>query len=232
MGLTDWLPLVKQKIRDTAGKLTDPEMVRAIGEAVNVYSKIRPREAVSLITGDGSKYMFDLPQDYEDGFSTMTGIEYPIGKVDPEYLDEMDWEVRRQPNNGSVAGIVKLHIFAPKIAATKNAYIYYRARHVVMGGDDTIPLVDREAVCGLAAAFSARELAAYYSQSSESTIAADAVSYRTKGQEYVALAKELEAAYVRHMAGSPYAANVNRDLDSYLGGVSGYDRFYHSGRSR
>jgi hypothetical protein len=232
VALNEWLPIVAKKLRDTTGKLVlDVDLARSVTEAVNSYSKLRPRDAVASITGTGTAYLFDLPEDYEDGFSSVRFIEYPTGKQVPEFLDEGEFAVRRQLNGTSVKGSVKLHIFSPMIASAKSAYVTYRARHVVRGGDDTVPLIDREAVCGLAAAFAARELAAYYSQTSESTIAADAVSYRTKGQEYIALAKELEDAYVRHMAGSPLAASVSRDVED-LTLAGGMDRFYHGGRFR
>ena len=231
VALPDWLLLVRQKLQDTrleAQRITDADLVRAISEAVNVYSKARPRERIAALIGDGSSYQFSLPSDFHEGFSAVTQVEHPTAEQIPSYLDDAAYTVRRLPT-----GALVLQFYGLTLPTAEEAWISYRARHIVFGGDDTVPLIDREAVAGLATAFLFRELSAYYAQTTDSTINADAVSYRTKSQEYLTLATALEDAYRRHVGidgHNTVAASVSADLDVFL--IGGYDRFYHSARWR
>lgn len=230
MALADWITLVDDKLGDTAGIVEPDEVIRAIEEAVAAYSISRQREKLAAITGDGTAYVFALPADYEPGFSAVTKVEYPTGKREPEYLDEADWTVRRQ-----LDGSMKLHFYHLVLPAAVDAHITYRMRHTVDLTEDSVPIADRASVAGLAAAVCCRHLAAYYTQTTDPTISADAVSYRTKGTEYLALAVALEKAYRVHVGiegGSSVAANVNYDLDVPLLSTTGMSRFYHAGTGR
>ena len=85
------------------------------------------------------------------------------------------------------------------------------------------------AVVKLAAAGCATQLAALYAQTSDPTLGADTVNYRTKSQDYLALAKVLEGAY-REAVGATdgvAAASVSADLDVDLSNNGGVP-FYHS----
>lgn len=225
MALADWLAIVRQKIRDTAGKLAVEELARAIDEAVSRYSGDFPRQRAAIITGNGTAVLFALPADAEAGPSAVAAVEYPVDEPEPAFLDEDDYAVRVQTDD-----TWKLQLLGLVLPNAATARVYYRAPHSVTVSVDTVPVSDRGAVCNLAAALSARELAAYYSQTSESTIAADAVNYRTKNQEYLALATALEQAYEDFMTGASVAASVSRDLDVSLLSTAGVPRFYHGRR--
>ncbi len=230
--LADFRALVGQKLRDTAGIVTETERETAIQEAVRLYSRVRPQHKVQTITGNGTAFDFALASDFEEGFSRIESIEYPVDKQIAEYLDaNEDYRLRRDVTTG----VLKLRLLSMVLANAAKAYVSYTLRHTISGTTDTVPVADRDAVAGLGAALCARQLSAYYAQSSDSTIGADSVGYRTKSQEYEAVAKALEATYRRHLGITDEdmvaAASAIGDLDVDLAEGAG-DRFFHGRRWR
>lgn len=237
MALQDVRDLVASKIQDTAQKLTPSQIDDAISEAVTIYSAISPRHAMMLLTGDGVTVTYDLPTDWEDGFSWIERIEYPIGRQRPEYLDGNDDYTTdyRDPTTGEL----KLRFLSMTLSVNTQAAVDYALRHklteTVSGeaGIETSPESDRPAIASLAGSICCQNLAAYYTNVSDSTIGADAVNYGVKGQEYATRAKELRAAFDQLMGltGGLPAASAVQDLDVDLQNSWG-DRFWHPGRYR
>jgi hypothetical protein len=221
--ISDWQTLVEAKVQDTAGILSAMDYINAIAEAVGLYSDDYPRERVTTITGNGVAMDFALPADATD----VVSVEYPVAQQEPEYLDEDDWLVMTQPDDTQM-----LHLTALVLPNAAPARVLYSAPHSVTATVDTVPLADRGAASNLAAAVCCRQLAAYYSQTSDSTIAADAVNYRTKNQEYLALARAYEEAYQRAVTGGGRAASVSKDVEdvAMFAQGSGVPRFYHGRR--
>jgi hypothetical protein len=95
-------------------------------------------------------------------------------------------------------------------------------------------------VCDYAAALCCQALAAKYAQTSDSSISADAVNYRTKSQEYLSLAKELRKRYDEQVGiqGSDSGSSANASGvaaalsigDMELRQGSGVDRLTHRRR--
>jgi hypothetical protein len=228
--LADYRAIVDDKLRDTADKVTAAQRHAAIAEAVKDYSRWRPRVALSTITGDGSAYTFALPVGFEDGWSTIRAVEYPVTEQAPVYLEAGAYMLYRQ-----VAGTLVLRLSELVLTAGEQAYLSYTARHTVNTTTDTIAEGDREIVAGKAAAICLRELAAYYAQTSEPTLGADAVNYRSKSQEYLALAAALETAYELALGiakeSETQAASAIGDLDVEFQEIGG-PRFFHGNRWR
>jgi hypothetical protein len=226
MPLPEYLALVREKLRDTAVKITDLEQRSALLEAVTRYSNDRPRTMIDTLTGDGSAYAFTLDAAFESGFSFVSTVEHPTGEQQPSYVDRTTYAVRQQPD-----GTYKLHFFTLVIQAGETAYATYMARHQLTETVDTIPVYDREAVANLATAFCLLELAAYYAQTGDPTMAADAVMYRSKSAEYIALAKEYRERYnmalgipLENGEVSPASASIDVDVDLQN---DGGDRLFH-----
>jgi hypothetical protein len=91
----------------------------------------------------------------------------------------------------------------------------------------TVPDPDFDAVCYLSAALAFELLAALKIQSSDPTIGADAVEYRTKSDQYRSMAKEMRGLYNQHLGkGAEVAAASgvqNLDVDLSVG----LDRLTH-----
>jgi hypothetical protein len=130
---------------------------------------------------------------------------------------------------------VKLRILSTTPPAAQLVRVAWTARHA----DDcsTVPLQDFEAVTDFAASLCAEALAATYAQTRDNTVGADTVNYRTKGQEYLTLAKALRQRYynalgVEDGGGAKGGGTEQKpaiaigDMDNIMQG--GVDRLIHS----
>lgn len=183
------IDLIRAKVKDDSGKLTDPDdLLSAATEALNRYSKARPLEVVVDIPGSGS-HDCDLPIDWVEGFSAILQVEYPVDRVPAVIIDRRDYSIYATP-----AG-KKLRI----LIATPDADENIRQTYTIMHSEDSVPVVDLEAVANLAASICLRQLAAAFGQTGDSTIGADVVNYRSKADEFRRLADSFEGLYKSHL---------------------------------
>ncbi len=224
-------------LRDGAAKLPSGDRDALLQQAIlQRYSKDRPRELVSDQAGSGTA-LLALPQIgagpalevFEDGFSSILRIEFPIGLIPPSYILEEDFQQYRSP-----AGL-QIMLLGTTPSVSDTVRIGWTARHKSDGS--TIPDVDFEAVCDWAAALCYEALAGIYAQTGDATIMADSVNYRTKSQEYMALAKVAAKRYFNHMGISAddkspevEAAIATGSIHEVLG--VGLDRLTHRKASR
>lgn len=242
MNLTDFETYVASRIQDPANKLAVADRDDAIAQAVRQrYSKDRARELVSDVAGNGTALLAlptgtsTPPEQWEEGFSEVRSIEFPIGDIPPTLLENYQWQMYRTPTG------LKIMLADLRPAATDSLRVTWTVRHVpgntVVGQGaiaTTVPDADFEAVSDLAASMCCEKLAAIYARTNDSTIQADAVSYRTKSQEYLTLAKALRRRYFDHVgieegdnggSGPTAAAIAIGDMDLRQG--SGVDRLTH-----
>lgn len=181
--------LVKSKVKDGSGKLTDPDdYLSAVTEALNRYSKARPLEVVVDIPGDGG-HDYGLPSDWLTGFSSITTLEYPVDQVPEQIVDRRDWKIYSSPTGS------KLRILTAKPSATEMLRITYTVYHT----EDSVPAVDLDAVGNMAASVCCSILAAAFGQSGEPTIQADSVNHGSKTDGFRRLADFLEGRYKAHL---------------------------------
>jgi len=196
VGIASFVSLVKLKVQaptigPVSDKLTDPDDYESlIGEAVKEYSRRKPQKKVAKLTGDGNSF-FSLPSDWEVEFSRIREIEYPLDSnnlscvppymIDPKYYEVADidtgWICRFRDTD--YPGL------------NEQFYFRYTIRHSVDDSSSTIPVVDKEGLCNLAASLCCMALASAYGHTAESSIDADVVAYRTRGDEFSSRAKEL-----------------------------------------
>src|SRR5579884_217934 len=207
---TDFQNGVATRIQDAAAILAQADRDALITQAVQQrYSKDRPRVLVTDVAGNGSN-LLALPTDseqagtpvgvFEDGFSQVRAIEFPIGELPPTYIEDPDWMMYRAP-----AGL-KILLLLMIAQQSDTLRLTWTCRHSAGGPSSanpvistTVPDADFEAVCDLAAALCFEALAAFYAQTRDPSIGADAVNYRTKSQEYLSLAKPLRKRYDDHV---------------------------------
>ncbi len=185
--------LFDDRVRDTGAKLGSTERARAIAQALTRYAQVRPVIAVQDYPGDGSTFDLALPTGYVEGLSTILSIEYPLGERVPALLETSAWSLYRTTT------ALKLRLLSTTPATGKTARVTFTKPHVVDVAGSTVPVTDEAAVGDLAAAVGLRELAALYANTQDPTIAADVVNYRSKSEEYLRLAKELEGRYRAHL---------------------------------
>jgi hypothetical protein len=188
MALADYETLAADLTRDDAAKISLAEKDRAIAAAVYRYSEDKPVTKVQDVTPDSAQVL-PLPAAWEDGFSTILGIEYPKGNVPPTLVAQDRYAIY---DDGTAKKIQLLDAVA---VAAANTRVSYTIKHVVSALADTIPVNHREPVCCLAAASLCDQLAAFYSGGTDSSIQADSVEQRSKSQEYSARARVLRKRY-------------------------------------
>src|SRR5258708_100460 len=88
-------------LRDAAGKLPSGDRDALLQQAIlQRYSKDRPRELASDQPGNGTQLLAmptTAPDVFEDGFSIIRSVEFPIGSFPPNYVLEEDWQIYRAP---------------------------------------------------------------------------------------------------------------------------------------
>ena len=178
-------------VRDAGGKISSNDYARIIQAALTRYSNDRPDALVVDVRGNGS-HDYALPSGCNEGFSEVLSIEFPIGQVPPVFLnDAIDdaWTIYQSPTGK----LLRLLYVEPTAAEQ------FRVAISIPRTDETILDMDVDAFCNLAASFCLEELATFYTNTSDPTIMADSVNYRSKGQEFATRAKRLLQLYKEHL---------------------------------
>jgi hypothetical protein len=193
--------------------LGEAEKIFAISAALKKYSGHRPQIVPEDEVGNGSfDYLLTLLAEWTEGFSTIKSVEYPVDdtKETAEILPDVAWQIYHKP-----AGKC-LRLLEDTPEATESIRITYTALHTCTDAACTVPAYDEEALQILAASIFCEQLAAYYSQTSDSTIMADSVDHKSKASEYSSRARAYRKMYFDHLGikeGETPAASVTRDQD-------------------
>ena len=133
--------------------------------AVIRYSTDRPRSAVEAASSSGDLFL-DLPSGWETDFSRLTAVQIPdagmgkTGTIGAALEGLAGWRIRLERTR----------------AAGDVMHVHFTIAHQLGESEDTIPLRDREAVSGWAAALLLEQLASLYSGHRQPTIQADLVT--------------------------------------------------------
>lgn len=204
---------------------------KSVEHAIQRHSKWSPRDVVEDFPGDdGFAYALSGLTYWNDNFSNILSVEYPVDDTDetPEILDPSEWKVYERP-----AGKY-LYFVSKKPKSTEEIRIKYTAYHTVSAGvDSTIEVHHEEAFQSLCACLYCRNLSAAYSLDQDSTIEADAVQHATRAQQYRDMAIDFCNDYKLFMGineNTPAGAVGIKDLD--LQYPPGYGRLTHPGKWR
>lgn len=185
--------LVMAKVKDDSGRLTyDDDFVPAITAALDLYSKHCPKPAVEDLDGADS-HDLELPEDWVADFSRIEQVEYPVDLVPSRLIAPDDWQLYRSPDG------LLLRLLLEEPATGESVRVTFtqpRAENEVVPGD-------LDAVASLAASICCETLANLFTQTSDPTIAADVVNYRSKSGEFTKRAKRLSELYHRHLGIDP-----------------------------
>lgn len=187
MPLIDFQSIVQDLVRDDASRITIAQRDTAIANAIARYSKDRPRTKVEDVVATGAS-LLSLPVAWDDEFSVVNAIEYPVGQVPPSYLANNNWQIYQSPTGKAI-------LTSSALSNGATYRVAFSIQHVLDDGNDTVPRGDREPVCCLAAASLLDQLAAETAGSSDSTIKADAIDYQSASSQYAARAKALRKRY-------------------------------------
>lgn len=102
--------------------IQDQEMRECILDAVLKHSKKFPHEMRYDVIGNG-EYRYALPSDWDDDFSTIVDIEYPISNRPPSYIDRNLYNVEKVDT--TARGVNSALISATSITLTTAANAQY-----------------------------------------------------------------------------------------------------------
>jgi len=195
MNLNDYRVKLNAVLQDDAQLLSSSEKDLFINEAVRTYSADRPRKQVHEITGDGAAYDFQLPNDWETGFSQVLEVEYPAGEQEPVYLDDNDWTVYQ-----SISG--EVFRFLSEVPGNgEKALLTYTVSHTLTASTSTIPDSDMDAVVNLAGALCCFALSRKLNQTMDATLEADSVNLWRQASHYERKGNRLLELYTAHLEG-------------------------------
>lgn len=224
MPLADFQTQVANLVRDTDKVLVSADIVEAINAALARYSADQPRRVVVDVVSSGGQRI-DLPAGFTDD-STLVGIEYPLDQIPAAQLSMIDVSIYAAPTVRQL----ELPMWT-KVGEVLR--VTYTAAHLLDDTDDTVPMRHRLAVASFAASVLCGQLASYYANEGEPSIAADSVDHQSKSQRWRLRQKDLSSEYVRIVGSAPpdrlVAASATVALSSRdaLGG----HRLFHPARN-
>lgn len=228
----NFITRISSILKHETSHLEPADIEQALERAVAEYSKYRPLVKYYDIDGDGSADAWDVPTDWEDGFSSILEVEYPQGE-DPRETDlteQFPWEIYYDQD------ALEWKFSMPEdIPATgETVRLKYTIRHTLDNDTNTIPDFDYFTVCDIAAEECCRILASVYVMAGDSTISADSVNYGSKSGDYRSLMKEYRKKWQDALGVTeegPAAAGVISDWD-ISSGIDQADLLFHGRRSR
>ncbi|MBA7652873.1 hypothetical protein ES703_60712 [subsurface metagenome] len=173
--------------------------------ALKRYSHHKPQSLAHEFQGDGG-YDYSLPDDWIQGFSRITQVEYPYDQQRPNIIPHEEWTLFLKLMNSTQTFVLRFLAISP--VAGEYVRITYTIPHVVDDSSSTVFDNDFDAVCCLAASYCCGALSRKYSQTSDPTIAADVVNYAAKASSYASRAKELFQAYLDQLGLTEVPASV------------------------
>jgi hypothetical protein len=159
------------------------DAVQHLSKALNVYSRYRPLEKIEKKAVAVSADSFDLPSDFETGFSQIKSIECPIGGNPLIILEKEDYRISLDDSNA-----YKLRF---NYSINSDYKILYTLLHTFTNNIISANNADFYCICQIAAGYYLVALAARYGQSVSAALGADTVNYDTKPDQYRRLAKVL-----------------------------------------
>ena len=188
--------MVVSHLQDDAGILATGDLNEAVNSAIlNVYSQLNPYERLYTYTGDGSaqRIYLSVLTYWNDGFSTVNSIEYPLASNPPTYLNRStDWWYGHDAT-GKYVGINVV------IASAVEAYLIYNGVHDADG--TSLSDIGKRQVSFLAAGFALEKIAAYYLQHKNSLMGDASVEYDSRSDQAARRAKEYMALFYSFFGG-------------------------------
>ena len=218
---------------DNEVKVEEDVISQSVDKAADWHSNYRPRITLWDLTGDGTNE-YDLPDNWEQGFSTIRHIEYPTGEESPVLLDRDEaliWYTGVDPNGLPVQ---RLRFRHTHIASGEQALVQYTTRHQITADLVTVPDHEFEAVCHLGTFHAAMEIAGRlikdFSDNDNNTF--NVVNYRHTSDLFKNYAQEMFTMYCRRIGISTEMGVVEpylRIFDLDPGPAYGQDYLTHGG---
>lgn len=176
-------------VRDDANKLVNPDNYdNAISTALQVYSEHAKKFKVVDVAGDGTND-YALPSGWNEGFSVIDKIEYPLGSVPATLIDRRDYTFYQDESSE----YIRLLIDKPSSSEE------FRVTFTVLRLVTEVLAQDVYAFANLAASHCCNMLASLYVNSVDPTVSEATINYRDKSTLYADQAGKFMKVYNNHM---------------------------------
>lgn len=128
--LLDFQNYVDYLVSDKKPQLDTTKRDEFIQQAVSQYSNRRPQVITETITGDGNAYL-SLPSGFDENFSTILGIEYPLDQQPPQFLKMTDYMLQAVPISVEVKGVRIAWPSSNYPPVDVEAYFSYTLKHAL-----------------------------------------------------------------------------------------------------
>ncbi len=193
---SEYVTGIEERVQDADSRLTSTIKTECLAQALAEYNKLRPRELVEAVTGDGSAFL-GLPASYEDGFSSILKIEKLDSNLRPVEEPYQGWDVLNNPapDDDTIC-------FLQADTETAETYrITFTIAHTISVGSSTVPSGDDPAMMDLAASIAALRLAAAHFDNVDAAVGAVTIDHKTRADYYKGLAKDLRSSFETGLLG-------------------------------
>lgn len=156
-----------------------------IRSAVRQYSRRRPYLILQAYTSVSDNW-YDLPDSWEDGFSRIQEIEYPIENTPPNRIDEIDYFISLMSDGKKIR-------FIRNNPTTGNTFwVKYQIRHAFDSAEASdIPEDDRTVLSYLCISLFCDALATHFASKADPSLPeAQLLEYTSRVDEYSKKARE------------------------------------------
>lgn len=160
-----------------------------IGAAVKQYSKKRPYLALQVYTGTSSNF-YDIPDSWEDGFSSFQEIEYPIENTPKSFIPRKDYCIDLMGSG------LKLRFNANNPTSNIFWVKFFRRHTFDSAGGSNIPVSDETALSYLCVSLTCEAFATHFASKADPSLPeAEVISYTARVTEYRDQAEEWMKKY-------------------------------------
>lgn len=225
---------VRARVQDDAGFSTPFEVDEHIDTALQQVDKDSPfLTLVDIVADDTQDYA--LPSTFLRGFNDIRDVEVPAGENPPLFRSRDDeWFIYEDPTKPAGQQMrLRFRTLTPRTLSSDIIRVTIVGPHAVT---DTTSTLDPNQFLGavyFASAEVFRALAARFGQSTDPSIAADAVDYAGKTQSFLFLAERADRRYKEIIGlgpGTTKPAQVLGEID--LIHSTGEDMLFHPRRLR
>lgn len=162
------------------------DAVEFLDEALTLYSKYNPRIRTKVVNIPVPGNEFDLPVDWQYGFSMINSIEYPVGYLPQYFLNPDDFCIVTSDGTNYILKFDRTIYSSYKIE-----YVIQHSINSENAPSCTIPECDFFCVCNIAAAFYLLALANRFCENVNPTIGVSSVNFDDKSKKYRTMAVDL-----------------------------------------
>lgn len=230
--LTDFETALNSRLKQpTPAILSQTELDNIISvQAIQIYTKYKPYIKTVDLSANGS-YSYTINTTnfpgWTEGLSYIKFIEYPAG----EYQNPKDAEIPDDEYEIYLSGSTRYLRFLDETPSSGTIRVKFTTMHAIgaTANNTTVYDIDFSAFCDLCAALACKDIASKYSHFTDSTIGADAVEYRTKGDMWASRSKSFWEQFMALIFPETGPAFARKEFDTMFSDLS-ESRLTHSSR--